>query len=107
MTVGRPIRLVTQDRPIRLAEETIDQGELEALSEWMLAGNRLTKAEQTLAFEQEFAVWMNCRHAVYVNSGSSANLLMIAALKEAGRLRLEGKDYLVKEGDVLHFRFNV
>ena len=28
MTVGRPIRLVTQDRPIRLAEETIDQGEI-------------------------------------------------------------------------------
>jgi GTP-binding protein YchF len=27
--------------------------------------------------------------------------------KEAGRLRLEGKEYLVKEGDVLHFRFNV
>ena len=27
--------------------------------------------------------------------------------REAGRLRLEGKDYLVKEGDVLHFRFNV
>ena len=27
--------------------------------------------------------------------------------KEAGRLRLEGKDYLVKEADILHFRFNV
>jgi len=27
--------------------------------------------------------------------------------KEAGRLRLEGKDYIVKEGDVMHFRFNV
>ncbi|MFV0543124.1 MAG: redox-regulated ATPase YchF [Marinicella pacifica] len=27
--------------------------------------------------------------------------------KEAGKLRLEGKDYIVKEGDVLHFRFNV
>jgi GTP-binding protein YchF len=27
--------------------------------------------------------------------------------KEAGRLRLEGKEYVVKEGDVLHFRFNV
>jgi ribosome-binding ATPase YchF (GTP1/OBG family) len=27
--------------------------------------------------------------------------------KDAGRLRLEGKEYLVKEGDVLHFRFNV
>ncbi len=27
--------------------------------------------------------------------------------KDAGRLRLEGKEYIVKEGDVLHFRFNV
>jgi len=30
-----------------------------------------------------------------------------AGAREAGRLRLEGKDYIVKEGDVLHFRFNV
>jgi len=27
--------------------------------------------------------------------------------KEAGKLRLEGKDYIVQDGDVLHFRFNV
>ena len=27
--------------------------------------------------------------------------------KEAGRLRLEGKEYVVNEGDVMHFRFNV
>ena len=27
--------------------------------------------------------------------------------KEVGRLRLEGKEYLVQEGDVMHFRFNV
>ena len=27
--------------------------------------------------------------------------------KEAGRLRLEGKDYVVADGDVVHFRFNV
>ena len=30
-----------------------------------------------------------------------------AGARDAGRLRLEGKDYLVREGDVLHFRFNV
>jgi len=30
-----------------------------------------------------------------------------AGAREAGRLRLEGKDYVVQEGDVLHFRFNV
>ena len=27
--------------------------------------------------------------------------------REAGKLRLEGKDYIVQEGDVMHFRFNV
>jgi GTP-binding protein YchF len=27
--------------------------------------------------------------------------------KEAGKLRLEGKDYIVRDGDVIHFRFNV
>jgi hypothetical protein len=27
--------------------------------------------------------------------------------KEAGRMRLEGKDYVVRDGDVMHFRFNV
>ena len=27
--------------------------------------------------------------------------------KEKGLMRLEGKDYVVKDGDVMHFRFNV
>ena len=27
--------------------------------------------------------------------------------KEAGKMRLEGKEYVVREGDVMHFRFNV
>jgi GTP-binding protein YchF len=30
-----------------------------------------------------------------------------AGAKEHGKLRLEGKEYIVKEGDVMHFRFNV
>jgi ribosome-binding ATPase len=30
-----------------------------------------------------------------------------AAAREAGRLRIEGKDYVVEDGDVIHFRFNV
>jgi GTP-binding protein YchF len=29
------------------------------------------------------------------------------AAKEAGKLRLEGKDYVVRDGDIIHFRFNV
>ncbi len=30
-----------------------------------------------------------------------------AACRENGRLRIEGKEYIVKDGDVMHFRFNV
>ncbi|MFN8325164.1 MAG: redox-regulated ATPase YchF [Flavobacteriaceae bacterium] len=37
----------------------------------------------------------------YVNYGSEAKV------KEAGKLRVEGKEYIVKDGDVMHFRFNV
>ena len=37
----------------------------------------------------------------YVKYGSEA------ACKEAGRLRIEGKEYVVADGDVMHFRFNV
>jgi len=37
----------------------------------------------------------------YINSGSEQKA------KEAGLMRLEGKDYIVKDGDIMHFRFNV
>jgi len=30
-----------------------------------------------------------------------------AAARDAGKLRLEGKEYRVQDGDVMHFRFNV
>ena len=29
------------------------------------------------------------------------------AIKEAGKLAIQGKDYTVEDGDVMHFRFNV
>jgi len=30
-----------------------------------------------------------------------------AAVKQAGKQGIEGKEYVVKDGDVMHFRFNV
>ena len=30
-----------------------------------------------------------------------------AKVKEAGKFRVEGKEYVVKDGDIMHFRFNV
>ena len=37
----------------------------------------------------------------YINLGSEARV------KEAGKMRLEGKNYIVKDGDIIHFLFNV
>ena len=37
----------------------------------------------------------------FVSFGSEAKV------KEAGKLKVEGKEYIVKDGDVMHFRFNV
>ena len=63
--------MLSNQKKVFLADDTITKSELFALSEWMLAGNRLTKADQTLAFEQEFRDWMGSRHAIFTNSGSS------------------------------------
>jgi len=79
--------ILKKNKPIFLADDTITQPDLHELSNWILAGNRLTKASQTVAFEEEFREWMGSRHAIFTNSGSSSNLLMIYALKEAGALR--------------------
>lgn len=35
------------------------------------------------------------------------NLRSEAACKEAGKMSVEGKDYIVQDGDIMHFRFNV
>jgi CDP-6-deoxy-D-xylo-4-hexulose-3-dehydrase len=42
----------------------------------------LTQAQQVEAFEQEWSAWLGVKHSVFVNSGSSANLITMAALKE-------------------------
>lgn len=42
----------------------------------------LTQASHVRAFEREWSEWLGVRHSVFVNSGSSANLLTLAALRE-------------------------
>src|ERR1043166_5572036 len=42
----------------------------------------LTQGSQVEAFEQEWSRWLGVEYSVFVNSGSSANLLTITALKE-------------------------
>ncbi len=39
--------------------------------------------------------------------GRAPHVGLVEAAKEAGRMRVEGKDYEVQDGDVLEIRFNV
>jgi GTP-binding protein YchF len=52
-------------------------------------------------FEKGFIRAETIAYEDYVTFGSEAKV------KEAGKMRVEGKDYVVKDGDVMHFRFNV
>ena len=72
---------------IHLAEDTISQNELNDLCDWIKENNRLTKGPLCREFEEKFAKWQGSRYAVFVNSGSSANLLMVQSLLESGRLK--------------------
>lgn len=52
-------------------------------------------------FERGFIKAEVASYAVFTQYGSWA------ALREAGRLRIEGREYVVQDGDVIYFRFNV
>ena len=54
----------------------------EAVIEFLKHSDRLTQAEQVRAFEKEWSSWVGVKHSVFVNSGSSANLITLAALRE-------------------------
>ncbi len=62
-----------------LATSSWDHCEHEALQRVIDSG-RFTMGENVRAFEERFAAFAGTRHCVMVNSGSSANLLMVAAL---------------------------
>ena len=67
---------------------------------------RGTKAPQAAGiihtdFEKGFIRAEVIKYEDYVTLGSEA------AVKEAGKMGVEGKEYIVQDGDVMHFRFNV
>lgn len=71
---------------IKLAEATIDEQDMDALADWIKGYPRLTKGKLTLEYEEKWSKWLGTEYSTFVNSGSSANLLMLATLLEAGDL---------------------
>ena len=70
---------------VRMTESTMGADEISAALDTMLSAN-VTQGVQVAEFERQFSETHGCRHGVACNSGSSANLLLIAALQAIGRL---------------------
>ncbi len=72
---------------IQLCKDTIDESDLIDLSNWIRSNQQLTKGELTQKFEIEFSKKIGSDYSVYVNSGSSANLMILYALELSGFLK--------------------
>ncbi|MBI4223664.1 MAG: aminotransferase class I/II-fold pyridoxal phosphate-dependent enzyme, partial [Deltaproteobacteria bacterium] len=70
-----------------LAEDTIDNRDVDQLIAWLGSYPRLTKGKVTVEFEEKWSQWLGVKHSVFCNSGSSANLLMYYALLLSGKLK--------------------
>ncbi|TKX28214.1 redox-regulated ATPase YchF [Campylobacter sp. MIT 12-5580] len=78
-------------------------GEIEVRSWTIYKGDKAPRAASVIHndFEKGFIKAEVISYEDFITCGGEAKA------KEAGKLRLEGKDYVVQDGDVMHFRFNV
>ncbi len=96
-------RLIKKTYSLLNLETFITAGELEVKA-WTY--KRGWKAPQCAGvihsdFERGFIRAEVIKYDDYIKYGSES------AVREAGRLAIEGKDYVVQDGDIMHFRFNV
>ncbi|MCP3965897.1 MAG: DegT/DnrJ/EryC1/StrS aminotransferase family protein [Lentisphaerae bacterium] len=73
-----------------LMADNVTREDLDTLIEFLKGMPRLTQSENVKAFEEEWSEWLGVKYSLYVNSGASANLMTMAALK-----------YLYGEGEVI------
>jgi len=86
----------------RISYFTVGEDEVKA---WVIpAGSRAPRAAAAIHkdFERGFIKAEVVSYDDFVACGNT-----LAGAKAAGRLRLEGKDYIIKDGDIVSFRFNV
>ena len=66
-----------------LMKNNISRADLAAIVDFLHQDDPiLTQSTEVQAFEKEWSAWLGVKHSVFVNSGSSANLLTISALRE-------------------------
>jgi CDP-6-deoxy-D-xylo-4-hexulose-3-dehydrase len=66
----------------KLQENVISESDLDLLVSFIRQTTRFTQFTKVREFEQAYAAWQGCKYCVFVNSGSSANLILVNALKQ-------------------------
>lgn len=66
---------------IPLMSNNISMDDLEVLISFLKTNPKLTQASNVIEFEREWSKWLGVKYSVFVNSGSSANVLTMAAIK--------------------------
>jgi len=80
--LNKPLAL-EKDLDWPLMKNNISRADLDRLIEFLQQNDpMLTQSGQVQAFEQEWSNWLGVKHSVFVNSGSSANLLTMSVLRE-------------------------
>lgn len=64
-----------------LMDDNITREDLDVLVDFLKGMPRLTQSQNVAALEQEWSEWLGVKYSVFVNSGASANLATITALK--------------------------
>ena len=65
-----------------LMENNITREDLDTLVDFLQGNPILTQSENVREFEKEWSEWAGVKYSIFVNSGSSANLISLAALKQ-------------------------
>ena len=71
----------------QLAEDTITKEEISKLAQWLKKAKRLTQGQTVNKFQNNFSSYLKIKNSIFVNSGSSANLLIAQSLLESGFLK--------------------
>ena len=64
-----------------LMKDCITQDDKDAMVEFINSTNRFTNGPRVKEFEKAWSDWLGCKHSLFVSSGSTANLLLVSAIK--------------------------
>ena len=66
----------------KLMNNAISPEQRKRLSNFVLTADRFSQGDEVRRFEEQWSEWQGCKYSVFCNSGSSANFLIVQAMKE-------------------------